>query len=138
MLCCCPNGDDDREAWLGDAKRAARAIEEGGSLEGVPSVPKEGVPSVPREEGGRPGPSIRLDEVGVGGCWGEEANCLGGAIVAGGGVDGVEGVAVVTTGGVHTPPGAWEEDMLEATEANGEKAPKGKRACSLGSAGENG
>ena len=130
MLCCCPNGDEDREAWLGDAKRAARAIEEGGSLEGVPSVPKE--------EGGRPGPSIRLDEVGVGGCWGEEANCLGGAIVAGGGVDGVEGVAVVTTGGVHTPPGACEEDMLEATEANGENAPKGKRACSLGSAGENG
>ena len=130
MLCCCPNGDDDRDAWLGDAKRAASAIEEGGSLEGVPSVPKE--------EGGRPGPSIRLDEVGVGGCWGEEANCLGGAIVAGGGVDGVEGVAVVTTGGVQTPPGACEEDMLEATEANGEKAPKGKRACSLGSAGENG
>ena len=130
MLCCCPNGDDDRDARLGDAKRAASAIEEGGSLEGVPSVPKE--------EGGRPGPSIRLDEVGVGGCWGEEANCLGGAIVAGGGVDGVEGVAVVTTGGVHTPPGACEEDMLEATEANGENAPKGKRACSLGSAGENG
>ena len=130
MLCCCPNGDDDPDAWPGDAKRAASAIEEGGSLEGVLSVPKE--------EGGRPGPSIRLDEVGVGGCWGEEANCLGGAIVAGGGVDGVEGVAVVTTGGVHTPPGACEEDMLEATEANGENAPKGKRACSLGSAGENG
>ena len=116
-------------AWLlGDASRAARAREEGGSLEGV---------LLPREEGGRPGPSAaaRLDEVGVGGCWGEEANCRGGAIVLGGGVDGLVEAAVVTTGGVHTPPGAGE-DMLEAAEANGEKAPKGKSACSLGS-GEN-
>lgn len=48
-----------------------------------------------------------------------------------------EVAAVVTTGGVHTPPGAGE-DMLEAAEAKGENAPKGlKRACSLGS-GENG
>ena len=118
-------------AWLGDdASRAARASEEdwreGGSLEEL--------------EGGRPGPSgaARLDEVGVGGCWGEEANWRGGAIVLGGGVDGLtEVAAVVTTGGVHTPPGAGE-DMLEAAEAKGEKAPKGlKRACSLGS-GENG
>jgi len=106
-------------AWLGDASRAARAREEdwreGGSLEGVP---------LPSEEGGRPGPSAaaRLDEVGVGGCWGEEANCRGGAIVLGGGVDGLVEAAVVTTGGVHTPPGAGE-DMLEAAEAKGEKAP---------------
>ena len=119
-------------AWLGDPSRAARAREEdcseGGSLEGVQ----------PREEGGRPGPSAaaRLDEVGVGGCWGEEANCRGGAIVVGGGVDGLVEAAVVTTGGVHTPPGAGE-DMLEAAEAKGEKAPRGKSACSLGS-GENG
>ena len=55
-------------------------------------------------------------------------------------MDGLVEAAVVTTGGVHTPPGAGE-DMLEAAEAKGEKAcrpeAKGKSACSLGS-GENG
>ena len=135
LLCADGAGEDDLEeaAWLGEASLAARAREEdwreGGSLEGVLEA---------REEEGRPGASAnaRLAEVGVGGCWGEEANCLGGAIVAGGGVDGVVVAAVVATGGVHTPPGAGE-DMLEAAEAKGEKAPKGKSACSLGS-GENG
>ena len=116
-------------AWLGDeASRAARrACEE--------DWRELGGRSLEELEGGRPGP---LDmEVGVGGCWGEEANWRGGAIVLGGGVDGLVG-ALVTTGGVHTPPGAGEDMLDAAAEAKGEKAPKGlKSACSLGS-GENG
>ena len=49
---------------------------------------------------------------------GEEANCLGGAIVAGGGVGVGELMAEVAIGGVQTLFAAWLA-RLEAAEANG-------------------
>ena len=49
---------------------------------------------------------------------GEEANCLGGAIVVGGGVGVGEPIADVATGGVQTWFAAWLA-RLEAAETNG-------------------
>ena len=111
-------GEEPLAKGVGEASLAARSIEV--AEEGGLAIEDSGLSP------GRPGASGagRLEEGGGGGGWGEEANCRGGAMVAGGGVDAVEWPAVVTTGGVQTPPGAGD-GMLEAAEANGEKAPIG-------------
>ena len=92
------------------------------SLEARSAVEASRLASSMAEEG-RPGPSGagRWEVMGLGWCWGDEANCRGGAMVAGGGV-GEDMVAVLATGGVHTPP-VEADGILEAAEAKGEKAP---------------